>query len=104
MRLALQKAIDRTSYAHTVYNAEFPVVTGVYDVTTPYFKPQADKLAYDPQGAERLLDAAGWSKGDDGYRHKDGKRLTLRYNLTPPKVPAMCWCKTNCARSASTSS
>jgi len=83
VRLALQKAIDRTSYAHTVYNAEFPVVTGVYDVTTPYFKPQADKLAYDPQGAERLLDAAGWSKGDDGYRHKDGKRLTLRYNLTP---------------------
>ncbi|MFJ4387447.1 ABC transporter substrate-binding protein [Pseudomonas sp. NPDC089408] len=83
LRLALQKAIDRTSYAHTVYNAEFPVVSGVYDVTTPYFKAQADKLAYDPQGAERLLDAAGWHKGDDGYRHKDGKRLTLRYNLTP---------------------
>ncbi|HDS1737430.1 MULTISPECIES: ABC transporter substrate-binding protein [Pseudomonas] len=83
VRLALQKAIDRTSYAHTVYNAEFPVVSGVYDVTTPYFKAQADKLAYDPQGAERLLDAAGWSKGDDGYRHKDGKRLTLSYNLTP---------------------
>lgn len=55
----------------------------MYDVTTPYFKPQADKLAYDPQGAERLLDAAGWSKGDDGYRHKDGKRLTLRYNISP---------------------
>ncbi|MDF0732129.1 ABC transporter substrate-binding protein [Pseudomonas entomophila] len=83
VRLALQKAIDRTSYAHTVYNAQFPVVSGVYDVTTPYFKAQADKLAYDPQGAERLLDAAGWHKGDDGYRHKDGKRLTLRYNLTP---------------------
>jgi len=83
VRQALQKAIDRTSYAHTVYNAEFPVVSGVYDVTTPYFKAQADKLAYDPQGAEGLLDAAGWSKGDDGYRHKDGKRLTLRYNISP---------------------
>ncbi|WP_286953793.1 MULTISPECIES: ABC transporter substrate-binding protein [unclassified Pseudomonas] len=83
LRQALQKAIDRTSYAHTVYNAQFPVVSGVYDVTTPYFKAQGDKLSYDPQGAERLLDAAGWNKGDDGYRHKDGKRLTLRYNLTP---------------------
>lgn len=83
LRQALQKAIDRTSYAHTVYNAQFPVVSGVYDVTTPYFKAQDDKLSYDPQGAERLLDAAGWNKGDDGYRHKDGKRLTLRYNLTP---------------------
>ncbi|WP_296269003.1 ABC transporter substrate-binding protein [Pseudomonas sp. UBA6562] len=83
VRLALQKAIDRTSYAHTVYNKQFPVVSGVYDVTTPFFKPQADKLAYDPQAAGRLLDAAGWHQGEDGYRHKDGKRLTLRYNLTP---------------------
>lgn len=83
VRLALQKAIDRTSYAHTVYNAQFPVVSGVYDVTTPYFKPQANKLVYDPAGAEQLLDAAGWPKGEDGYRHKNGKRLTLRYNLTP---------------------
>ncbi|QXH45128.1 ABC transporter substrate-binding protein [Pseudomonas xanthosomatis] len=83
VRLALQKAIDRTSYAHTVYNAEFPVVSGVYDVTTPYFKPQADKLAYDPRGAEQLLDGAGWHKGEDGYRHKNGQRLTLRYNISP---------------------
>ncbi|KTS93275.1 ABC transporter substrate-binding protein [Pseudomonas parafulva] len=83
VRLALQKAIDRTSYAHTVYNAQFPVVSGVYDVTTPYFKPQANKLVYDPAGAEQLLDAAGWPKGEDGYRYKNGKRLTLRYNLTP---------------------
>ncbi|WP_341782816.1 ABC transporter substrate-binding protein [Pseudomonas putida] len=83
VRLALQKAIDRTSYAHTVYNSAFPVVSGVYDVTTPFFKAQADKLAYDPKGAEQLLDAAGWHKGDDGYRHKNGQRLTLRYNLTP---------------------
>ncbi|MBH3344206.1 ABC transporter substrate-binding protein [Pseudomonas parafulva] len=83
VRLALQKAIDRTSYAHTVYNAQFPVVSGVYDVTTPYFKPQANKLVYDPAGAEQLLDAAGWPKGKDGYRYKNGKRLTLRYNLTP---------------------
>lgn len=83
VRLALQKAIDRTSYAHTVYNAQFPVVSGVYDVTTPYFKPQANKLVYDPAGAEQLLEAAGWPKGKDGYRYKNGKRLTLRYNLTP---------------------
>lgn len=86
VRLALQKAIDRKSYASTVYNAQFPVVTGVFDVTTPYFKPQADKLAYDPKGAEQLLDQAGWSKGADGYRHKDGKRLTLSYNLSPAET------------------
>jgi peptide/nickel transport system substrate-binding protein len=81
VRQALLKAIDRKSYASTVYNADFPVVSGVYDVTTPYFKSQADKLAYDPEGAARLLDEAGWAKGADGYRQKDGKRLSLGYNI-----------------------
>lgn len=61
VRLAVQKSIDRKSYASTVYNAEFPVVQGVFDVTTPYFKSQADKLAYVPAGAEQLLEQAGWA-------------------------------------------
>ncbi|AHF67818.1 MULTISPECIES: ABC transporter substrate-binding protein [Pseudomonas] len=83
VRLALQKGIDRKTYAATVYNPEFPVVSGIYDITTPYYKNQSDKLAYDPQGAERLLDGAGWQKNADGYRYKDGKRLKLSYNLSP---------------------
>lgn len=87
VRQALQKAIDRKSYASTVYNAEFPVVDSVYDVTTPYFRSQGAKLAYDPQGAARLLDAAGWSLGPDQYRYKDGKRLTLVYSLAGKETP-----------------
>ena len=86
VRLAVQKSIDRKSYASTVYNAEFPVVQGVFDVTTPYFKSQADKLAYDPAGAEQLLDQAGWAKGTDGYRQKNGKRLSLSYNISPAET------------------
>ncbi|MCO8164318.1 ABC transporter substrate-binding protein [Pseudomonas sp. 21LCFQ02] len=86
VRLALQKAIDRKTYASAVYNAEFPVVTGIFDVTTPYFKSQAAKLAYDPAGAEQLLDSAGWAKGTDGYRYKDGKRLSLSYNISPAET------------------
>lgn len=86
VRLALQKAIDRKSYASTVYNAEFPVVDGIFDVTTPYFKSQGNKLAYDPAGAERLLDQAGWAKGADGYRQKNGKRLSLSYNISPAET------------------
>ncbi|MBX8484745.1 ABC transporter substrate-binding protein [Pseudomonas cichorii] len=83
VRLALQKGIDRKTYAATVYSPEFPVVSGIYDITTPYYKNQSDKLAYDPKGAERLLEGAGWEKNADGYRYKDGKRLKLSYNLSP---------------------
>ncbi|MFC5702381.1 ABC transporter substrate-binding protein [Cohnella faecalis] len=33
---------------------------------------------FDPEEASRLLDEAGWKKGSDGIRYKDGKPLTLR--------------------------
>jgi peptide/nickel transport system substrate-binding protein len=49
--------------------------------TTPYFRSQGDKLVYDLQGAARLLEEAGWRLGQDGYRAKDGRRLSLVYNL-----------------------
>ncbi len=77
VRAALQKSIDRETYAKGVFSADFPAVQGPYDVTTPFFKSQATKLGYDPKGAEALLDEAGWIKGRDGWRVKDGKRLTL---------------------------
>jgi len=32
------------------------------------------------------LDQAGWAKGADGYRQKNGKRLTLSYNITPAET------------------
>ncbi|WP_213880925.1 ABC transporter substrate-binding protein [Pseudomonas sp. dw_358] len=86
VRLALQKAIDRKTYASTVYNPQFPVVDGVLDVTTPYFRSQGAKLAYDPQGAEKLLDQAGWVKQPDGYRAKNGKRLKLVDNISPTET------------------
>lgn len=81
VRQALQKAIDRKTYASTVYNQQFPVVSGLYDTTTPYYKNQSDKLAFDPAGARKVLDDAGWVLGTDGYRTKNGKRLKLTYNV-----------------------
>lgn len=77
VRQAFQKAIDRKTFATGIFSADFPVVESAYDVTTPYFRSQSAKLAYDPEGARRLLDEAGWVTGKDGWRYKDGKRLTL---------------------------
>lgn len=81
VRKALQKAIDRESYAATVYSRGFPIVQSLYGVTTPYFKNQSDRLVHDRAGAQRLLDEAGWLTGDDGYRYKNGERLNLTLNL-----------------------
>lgn len=77
VRQALQVSIDRESYASTIYNADFDIVEGPYDKTTPYFSSQADKLGYEPELAAALLDEAGWRLGEDGYRYKNGEKLTL---------------------------
>lgn len=77
VRQAVQKAIDRETYATTVFGADYPAVTSVYNTTTPYWVDESDALAFDAEGAGELLDEAGWDLGDDGYRSKDGRRLTL---------------------------
>ncbi|MCJ1694195.1 ABC transporter substrate-binding protein [Rathayibacter caricis] len=77
VRQAVQKAIDRETYATTVFGADYPAVTSVYNTTTPYWVDESDALAFDAEGAGELLDEAGWELGDDGYRSKDGRRLTL---------------------------
>ncbi|WP_045878126.1 ABC transporter substrate-binding protein [Pseudofrankia sp. DC12] len=82
VRKALLKSVDLKTYAATVYGPDHPVVQGVFDSTTPYFKSESAKLAYDPAGAAKILDADGWVLGSDGYRHKDGKVLALDYPVT----------------------
>jgi peptide/nickel transport system substrate-binding protein len=82
VRQALYKAVDLKTYAQTVFGDGYPVVGGGYDSTTPYFTSVASKLTYDPAGAKAQLDAAGWTVGPDGYRYRNGAKLTLNYPLT----------------------
>ncbi|WP_163554448.1 ABC transporter substrate-binding protein [Candidatus Frankia alpina] len=79
VRKALYKALDLNSYAKTVYWDGYPAAKSSVTSTTPYAADQSAKLAYDPAGAGKLLDGAAWALGSDGYRHKDGKKLTLTY-------------------------
>ncbi len=82
VRKALYKSIDLKTYASTVFGPDYPVVQGAFDSTTPGFKSQASKLAYDPTGAEKILQADGWTVGKGGYRFKNGKELSLDYPVT----------------------
>ncbi|UFS59139.1 ABC transporter substrate-binding protein [Subtercola endophyticus] len=81
VRNALQKSIDRKTYASTIFWADYPVVESVVDSTTPFATDESSLLAYDPDGAKKLLDAAGYTVGADGYRYKNGQELTLHYPL-----------------------
>jgi len=47
-----------------------------------YTKPNTFSPGYDLEMAKNLLDQAGWKVGADGYRYKDGKKLTLELSTT----------------------
>lgn len=84
VRDALQKSIDREEWAHTVFGEDYPVTKSVLDSTTPQWSDQSALLEYDPEGAAKLLNDAGWTKGPDGYRTKDGKTLTIEFLEVAP--------------------
>ena len=43
------------------------------------YDPKAKGIAYDPTVANDALEKAGWLKGEDGIRRKDGKILRFRF-------------------------
>ncbi|MEF3244931.1 MAG: S-layer homology domain-containing protein [Caldisericaceae bacterium] len=47
-----------------------------------YRNEKATTPKYDPAMANKLLDEAGWKMGSDGYRYKDGKKLTIELSTT----------------------
>ncbi|MDL2318230.1 ABC transporter substrate-binding protein [Eubacteriales bacterium OttesenSCG-928-A19] len=60
------------------------------------FSPSAadmleEQYPYDYEAASQLLDDAGWTMGEDGYRYRDGKALafTLVYNVPNPVVDSI---------------
>ncbi|MGE0719469.1 MAG: ABC transporter substrate-binding protein [Alphaproteobacteria bacterium] len=74
VRRAMSLAIDRTELVKGLW-------FGQADPADTYVRPgtldwNGDvRAGYDPTAANRLLDEAGWVRGSDGIRVKDGKRL-----------------------------
>jgi len=78
VRKAVTLAIDREGIVQIVGFGEYLPKTDFLASNTKYYDPSfRDALKYDPQQANKLLDEAGWTGRDaQGYRTKDGKRLS----------------------------
>jgi peptide/nickel transport system substrate-binding protein len=83
VRQALQAGINRQEIIDTVYTPDWKLATSFVQSNVPGATDQSALLAYHPDKAEKLLDEAGWTKGADGVRTKDGKPLTLTLHSNP---------------------
>lgn len=78
VREAIAHAVDATTVRDTALNDLFNVGTSVLAKNTPGWVDESSYFAYDPDKAASLLDGAGWTKGSDGIREKDGQKLSLK--------------------------
>ncbi|MBB4349664.1 TIGR04028 family ABC transporter substrate-binding protein [Aliirhizobium cellulosilyticum] len=77
VRKALSLAVNRDEILSTIFSKNYPKATSIIASTAIGYVPQEDKLGYDPEKAEALLDEAGYKLGADGIRANDGQKLVL---------------------------
>jgi len=75
VRRALFQAIDRGAIANQLMEGNVVVAHTPINPSSPYHNPDVRRYDYDPDGARRMLDAAGWVQGSDGVRVKNGQRF-----------------------------
>ncbi|MBV8719550.1 MAG: peptide ABC transporter substrate-binding protein [Chloroflexi bacterium] len=85
VRKALAMAVDRKSIAEQLYGpagaATCNIITSPPDVVSKNTDTM-DVCQNNIDMANQLLDQAGWTKGSDGIRQKDGVRMHIVYQTT----------------------
>ncbi len=87
VRKALSMAIDRATLVEIGYGPAGRVTCNIVPAPEIYTSTANDDcLVQDLDGANRLLDEAGWQRGTDGIRQKDGVRLSIVYQTSTNAV------------------
>lgn len=88
VRQAMVWALDRDLVAKQIFNDYAVRADGTQPPVGPAYAP--DKITsvytYDAEKANALLDEAGWTKGSDGIREKDGVRFSVEILYTNSSV------------------
>jgi len=81
VRRALSLLVDRASVEVHIYGRT-GVATGNFVNNPQRFASKNTKWEFDIGKANKLLDEAGWQRGADGVRAKDGKKLKLVFQTS----------------------
>ncbi len=87
VRRALIQGINREELVNTLFAGRQPVAHGFFAPRHwAYDDERVVKYTHNPAAARALLEEAGWRVGGDGFRHKDGRRLTIILETTAGSV------------------
>lgn len=86
VRKAVAMGINKEGFVNTLLNGYGYVGTGAFPDTVAFGGSTLKTETYDPEGAKAVLEEAGWVDTDgDGYREKDGVKLTIRWLSYPSR-------------------
>ncbi len=74
VRRAVTMLLDRASIVRGLYKGSARIISGPWAPDSPAYEARVPPLPFDPAGAARLLDEAGWKDADgDGLRDREGR-------------------------------
>ncbi|MGI6199546.1 MAG: ABC transporter substrate-binding protein [Christensenellales bacterium] len=83
VRQALMYALNRKEFINAEYGSEELAQVGmapISPVSWAYPDPASlNAYDFDLDKAAQLMDEAGWTMGDDGFRYKDGKKFSINW-------------------------
>lgn len=79
VRQALRLATDRATILTKLYHGIGILQEQPAPKVAPYWDPSAKMAPFDIATANALLDKAGWTRGADGVREKNGVKLELNF-------------------------
>jgi len=85
VRKALVHAINREELVQALFEGKQKVAHHNISQIDPAYTVDPSKVSiynFNRRESERLLDEAGWKKGADGIREKDGQKLSLQFMTT----------------------
>ncbi len=77
VRKAIAMALNRKQMVDTIFFGQSSVVEQPHLPQMISSDPTQGTIAFDPDGAKKLLDEAGWVPGADGIREKDGVKASF---------------------------
>jgi peptide/nickel transport system substrate-binding protein len=99
VRQAMALLVDRASVEKHIYGRT-GVATGNFVNNPEPFRSKNTKWEFNIEKANQILDQAGWKRGSDGIRAKDGKKLKFVYqtSINQPRQKTQAIVKQACQK------